>query len=60
MFRTSLGRPPDEAERERFLSLAKEVAGLHKVAAEKLPDSQPVWKDVAHAIFNLKEFVYVR
>ena len=60
MFRAALGRLPDEAERARFTSLANEVASLHKVAAEKLMDSQVVWKDVAHAIFNLKEFVYVR
>lgn len=60
MFRTALGRLPDDAERARFTSLANEVASLHKVASEKLMDSQVVWKDVAHAIFNLKEFVYVR
>jgi len=60
MFRTALGRMPDDAERARFTSLANEVASLHKVPPEKLMDSQAVWKDVAHALFNLKEFVYVR
>jgi hypothetical protein len=60
MFRAALGRLPDDAERARFISLASEVASLHKVAADKALDSQAVWKDVAHAVFNLKEFVYVR
>ncbi len=60
MFRTALGRLPDDAERARFVSLANETASLHKVEAAKFLESRDVWKDVAHAIFNLKEFVYVR
>jgi hypothetical protein len=60
MFRAALGRAPDEAERTRFAGLAKEVASLHKAAPEKVLDSHDVWKDVAHAIFNLKEFLYLR
>ena len=59
MFRTALGRPPSEAERARFSGLTKELASLHKVEASKILSSQAVWKDVAHAIFNLKELVYV-
>jgi hypothetical protein len=60
MFRTALGRLPDEAERARFTSLAKELAGLHKTAADQILESREVWKDMAHAIFNLKEFIYLR
>ena len=32
---------------------------LRGVNASALMDCQPVWQDVAHAIFNLKEFIYV-
>ncbi|PYV37758.1 MAG: hypothetical protein DMG06_27240 [Acidobacteria bacterium] len=60
MFRTALGRLPDEAERARFTSLAKELASLHKTAPDQILESREVWKDVAHAIFNLKEFIYLR
>jgi mono/diheme cytochrome c family protein len=60
MFRSALGRLPDDAERARFVSLASETASLRHVEPGKLLDSRDVWKDVAHAIFNLKEFVYVR
>jgi hypothetical protein len=60
MFRTALGRLPDDAERARFVSFAGETASLRKVEAGKLLENRDVWKDVAHAIFNLKEFVYVR
>lgn len=60
MFRTALGRLPDDAERARFTGLAKELASLHKAAADKVMDNRDVWKDMAHAMFNLKEFVYIR
>ena len=60
MFRTALGRLPDEAERTRFAGLAKELMGLHKAGPEKMLESREVWKDMAHAMFNLKEFTYLR
>jgi hypothetical protein len=60
MFRAALGRLPDDAERARFSGLAKEVASLREVALDKLLASHDVWKDMAHAIFNLKEFIYLR
>ena len=70
MFRTALGRLPDAAESERFQGLAKELAIHHKKDDEKeTPDKEPadpvltnreVWKDVAHAVFNLKELIYIQ
>ncbi len=60
MFRSALGRLPDEGERARFTGLAKELASLHKTAPDKLAGSREVWQDMAHAIFNLKEFIYLR
>jgi cytochrome c553 len=60
MFRTALGRLPDAAERDRFSGLARELSSLHKVPADKALTSRELWKDVAHAVFNLKEFIYIR
>ncbi len=60
MFKTALGRTPDEAELARFSGLEKELASLHKAPADKILDNKEVWKDMAHAIFNLKEFIYLR
>ncbi len=60
MFRAALGRPPDEAERARFSGLAKELASLRKAAPDQILASREVWTDMAHAIFNLKEFLYLR
>lgn len=59
MFTTALARPPQSAETTRLMNLAEQSAKLRGVNAAELIDCQPVWQDVAHAIFNLKEFIYV-
>ena len=60
MFRTALGRPPDDAEQSRFRGLVNELASLHETAPDQILGNRDVWKDIAHAIFNLKEFIYLR
>jgi hypothetical protein len=60
MFRVALGRPPADDEQARFQGLVAELASLHKVPPDRILHSREVWKDVAHALFNLKEFIYVR
>ena len=60
MFIAALGRPAAPSERERFTGLAAELARLQSVLKEDMLASAAVWRDVAHAIFNLKEFVYIR
>jgi cytochrome c553 len=53
MFETALGRAASAEERDRFDTLAAKLTALHK------GDEAKAWRDVAHAIFNLKEFVYL-
>jgi hypothetical protein len=60
MFQTAFARPPQPAETARLVNLARRSAELRKVEPSALLDCQPVWQDVAHAVFNLKEFVYVQ
>ena len=60
MFRVALGRLPTQPDSRRFEALTEQLAGLHGVAADAVLTSLPVWQDVAHAVFNLKEFSYVR
>ena len=48
MFLRALGRPPSPEELDRSLSYVGAAA-----------DAGP-WADLAHAIFNLKEFLYIR
>jgi hypothetical protein len=60
MFRTALGRLPSEAERVRFAGLANQLSSLHKAEPDQILKNREVWKDMAHAIFNLKEFIYLQ
>ena len=60
MYRTALGRLPTEPEFVRMESLAEEFAELHGESREDVMASVPVWRDMAHSIFNLKEFIYIR
>ncbi|HUS07746.1 MAG TPA: DUF1553 domain-containing protein, partial [Bryobacteraceae bacterium] len=59
MFENSLGRPPadDELERWRAFALARAEKGL--VPPAGVLTSRPVWKDVAHSLFNMKELLYL-
>lgn len=60
MFLAGLGRSPDEEELKRFRTLADRSAELRMVVPAELMKNQAVWQDLAHAMFNLKEFIYVR
>ena len=40
--------------------LAAELASLDGVPRENRLGSALIWKDVAHAVFNLKEFLYIQ
>jgi hypothetical protein len=59
MFERALGRLPTAFERERFEQAAARMAELYQVPAGEVLKSQAVWKELAHAIFNLKEFIYI-
>jgi mono/diheme cytochrome c family protein len=60
LFAMALGRQPNSVEYERFRGLASELASLQKVPREELPNNLTVWKDLAHTIFNMKEFIYIQ
>ena len=60
MFLAALGRRPGSAEKERFEVLVNRLSALHQVPSTGLLTSAAVWRDVAHAMFNLKEFIYIR
>jgi hypothetical protein len=60
MFATAFARPPANEETARLLRLVSRSAKLRGVDAGALMNCEPLWQDVAHAIFNLKEFIYVQ
>ncbi|MFO0868140.1 MAG: PSD1 and planctomycete cytochrome C domain-containing protein [Pirellulales bacterium] len=59
MFTTACSRPPQSAETTRLADLARRSAALRGVDSTHLMTSPAVWQDVAHALFNLQEFVHV-
>jgi hypothetical protein len=59
MFHVALGRAPVKEERERFERAAVRLGDLHQVTPDGLLASRLVWKDLAHTMFNLKEFFYL-
>jgi hypothetical protein len=60
MFAAALARPPTDAEVERLVRLARRSGELRQVNSDSLLTSPDIWQDVGHAIFNLKEFIYVQ
>ena len=60
MYRVALGRLPTDLELEQMEALVERFAALHEESPEQLMDSVRVWQDVAHTIFNLKEFIYIQ
>ena len=65
MFQQAFGRSPEPQELERWATAVRDFSKLHSEAADPGGEAQAmhsvaVWKDTAHAIFNAKEFIYVR
>lgn len=57
MLAAALARRPSQEEVERLVKLVERSAQLRGVSADL--ECRPAWQDAAHAIFNLKEFIYV-
>lgn len=55
MFVTALGRKPSESERTRWVSLLKELS-----TSSNPMDDVAAWSQIAHTLFNTKEFIYYR
>ena len=59
MFRSALGRTPTSAERNRLAAAVRQLAGSQGFAEQDILKARPLWKDAAHMIFNLKEFIFI-
>jgi hypothetical protein len=57
MFLTAFGRPAEAREIRDVEQFVAEQSGRHEGAT---PEDVRVWTDVAHALFNSKEFIFVR
>ncbi len=59
MLRRALGREPSALEVDGLVQLVRESARLRSVDSAGILMAESVWADAAHAVFNLKEFLYV-
>ena len=59
MFVKALARPPDEAEVARVTEYLDAAADARGVDRSLLLHDAAVWQDVAHSLFNLKEFLFI-
>lgn len=55
----ALGRHLTPGERGRFLKAVQLFAQAHQVAQKDILSNRTIWKDVAHTLFNLKEFIFL-
>ncbi len=60
MFVRAFSRPPRPDELARFGELIRKLGRLYQIPQEHILTSNEIWKDVAHSLFNTKEFIYLR
>jgi len=59
MFQSAIGRSPTAEEQARFEQTIRQLAELYQVPADGVMASPAIWKDIAHALFNLNELIYI-
>ena len=59
MLLATLSRDGADGELQHFGQLISELSKLYDTPPDAIMRSVPIWKDVAHVMFNLKEFIYI-
>jgi hypothetical protein len=59
MYRDAFTRPPTAAERQAALKFLAGQSATHGQSFEAQPRFEPAWADLAHALMNTKEFIFV-
>ncbi|MGC3971702.1 MAG: DUF1553 domain-containing protein [Pirellulales bacterium] len=60
MYTEAFGRKPDQDELASAVTYVDDLMKTHQVAEKDRLANVRVWQDFAHALFNMKEFIYVR
>ncbi len=60
IFHAAYGRPPLDHESNRWREAFDQIAALARLDPDTALDEPTVWKEMAHSIFNTKEFIYIR
>jgi hypothetical protein len=55
MYTSAFGRPPSDDERQACAAFLSRQATLYQVK----PEDPKVWTDLAHTLFNVKEFIFL-
>ena len=59
MFLKALTRAPTDEELARVTEYVRAVATDHETSPDLVMYGAQVWQDVAHSLFNLKEFIFI-
>ena len=59
MYREAYARPPSETELRAALRFLESHAGELGVPPERRDNDERVWADLAHVLFNVKEFIFL-
>ncbi len=60
LFEEALGRPPTDSEEQLAFEFLDKQKAAYQQAARPIQDQMRPWQDLCHAMFNLKEFIYIR
>jgi hypothetical protein len=60
MHLAAFARPATPQEQERADQFFRNQAAAYAIAPERAAEDERVWADFAHALFGVKEFIFVR
>ncbi|MBA4019599.1 MAG: hypothetical protein C0483_20740 [Pirellula sp.] len=60
MYRAAFAREPGAEELSDALAFVADLGTTHNVQPQDRLKNERVWQDFAHALYNMKEFIYVR
>ncbi|MCU0874737.1 MAG: DUF1553 domain-containing protein, partial [Pirellulaceae bacterium] len=59
LYRTAFSRPPDAAELAAALAFLDSQRHLYGLPPDRGRDDERAWADLGHALFSVKEFIYL-
>lgn len=60
MFVGAIGRKPTDAEGQAAMQFVEQAAAQRNVPDDKVLSEAQLWRELCHAMFNIKGFIYVR
>jgi hypothetical protein len=60
MYRAAFARPPSDEELEQALGFLQRQAKEQGLRPEQIGSDRHVWTDLAHVLWNVKEFIFVQ